>query len=416
VTIHRRERDPPSLGFLFRRHRLTRLVRRWQFKEPTIIRIRKATLVLTCTVALVTGVAACGALKQLTTGEKVSTAFDKLGDSDSLSVSFSLDATAAQLVALDQGTSDAMKMVDAKNVAGLGATVTLSADKPLNQVLPAAQSGSGTLPPSLAMDIEVHAGGGKSLFEVRAVNNVEYLKIDLDNLVSLSGDANVNQEIASVQSELDQIPPQYAPLKDLVQGKWVSIDVKQLTQIEKSADGASGSGASSLPSSVPSISKSTESGLITSLTNLFEQNITLSDKGTSNGLDHIVISGPEQKLVDGIQSAFAPVAKAIPGIGSSYPTKPPTGVPVKDVSADLYIGKDGSLSKVSFDFWQLNPKGKPGQHLPLSLTFNDQATAPIAPVGAVAIPPSLIQSLTQSINSASSGSANGSLTSGSLTS
>ena len=384
-----------------------------QFKEPTINRIRKATLVLTCSVAVVTGVAACGAVKQLSTGEKVSTAFSKIGDSDSLSVSFSLDATAAQLLALDKGQSDGMSAADAKNIAGLGATVTLSADKPLNQVLESVKSSpTAGLPASVGLDIEVHAGGGKSLFEVRAVNQIEYIKIDLDNLALLTGDSNVNQEISGIQGEFDQMPPQYASLKDLAEGKWVSLNGKQLSQALGGASGSSGSGATSLPTALPSISKSTESNLTSALTNLFERDITLTDKGTSNGVDHVVISGPEQKLVDGIQQAFAPVAKAIPGLGSSYPTTPPTGVPNKNVSADLYIGKDGALSKVSFDFWQLNPDAKPGQSLPLSLTFNDQASAPVAPTGAVPIPVSLLQGLAQS----ALGSAGGNLSSGSLNS
>jgi len=387
-----------------------------QFKEPTITRIRKATLVLTCSVALVTGVAACGAVKQITTGEKVGTAFDKLGDSDSLSVSFSLDATAAQLVSLDQGTSDAMKMVDAKNVAGLGATLTLSADKPLSQALKSVQTSAGgtidpTTDPSLSFDLEVHAGGQKSLFEVRQVGGLEYLRINLDNMLSLSDDADVNQEISGMQAELGQMPPQYAPLKDLLLGKWVSLDPKQFAQVAKGMEG--GSGTSALPSSVPSISAATKNSLISSLTSLFEQDVTLSDQGTANGLDHIVVQGPEAKLAAGIQQAFAPVAKALPGgVASSYPTAAPTGVPNKNVSADLYIGKDGSLSKVAFDFWQLNPKGKAGEHLPISLTFNDQAAAPTAPTGAVAVPPSLLTSLVQSISAAagagssSSGSSN----------
>lgn len=367
---------------------------------------------------MVGGVAACGAVKQLTTAEKVSTAFDKLGDSDSLSVSFSLDATAAQLVSLDQGTSDAMKMVDAKNVAGLGATLTLSADKPLNQALKSVKTtGNGsmdpTTDPSLSFDLEVHAGGQKSLLEMRQVGGLEYLRVNMDNLVSLSGDAGANQTIAQMQAGLAQMPPQYAPIKDLYQGKWVSIDPKQFAQFAKSMGGASAAtGASGLPTSIPSISAGTKNNLVTALTGLFERDLTLTDQGTVNGQDHIVVQGSEAKLAAGIQQAFEPVAKAIPGLGSSYPTAAPTGVPDKNISADLYVGKDGSLSKVSFDFWQLNPHGKAGEQLPVSLDFNDQAATPTAPTGAVPIPASLLQSLVQSI----AGNAGNTISGSSLTS
>lgn len=308
-----------------------------------------------------------------------------------------------------------MKMVDAKNVAGLGATLTLSADKPLNQALKTVQTSTGTIDPSqdpsLGFDLEVHAGGGKSLFEVRQAGGLEYLRINLDNLESLSGDADTNQTLSGLQAETGQMPPQYALIKDLIEGKWVSFDPKQLSKLEKSmgsaVPGASGA-PTGLPTSLPSISTSTRNNLMSALTNLFEQDVTLSDKGTVNGQDHIVVEGSEAKLAAGIVQAFAPVAKSIPGIGDSYPSTAPTGVPAKNISADLYIGKDGALSKLSFDFWQFNPKGKPGEHLPVSLTFNDQAGAPVAPTGAVAVPPSLLQSLAQNIASSESDSSTGS--------
>ncbi|MBC3842212.1 hypothetical protein GXW82_24455 [Streptacidiphilus sp. 4-A2] len=319
--------------------------------------------------------AACGAVQQISAGEKLSTAFGKVGDSDTLSVSFSLDATPAQLVALDAGDSDALKLADAKNIAGLGATLTLSSGKPLGQTLKSLKtSSSGTFDvsqyPGLDLDLEIHSGGRKPLFEVRQVAGTEYLRVYLDNLEALGGsDGSTGQEIAGMQAEAGQMPPQYAPLKDLIAGKWVSYDPRQMAALAKNMQSAGvGSGG---PTSLPSLSASTRNNLVSALTNLFEQNITLSDRGTTDGVDHIVLQAPEQKLVDGIQQAFAPVAKAIPGLGSSYPTAAPTGVPDRNVSADAYIGQDGSLSKLSIDLGQLD-SGSNG-HLPLSLS---STTAP----------------------------------------
>ena len=345
-------------------------------------------------------------MKQISTGEKVSSAFGKIGDSKSLSVSFSLDATAAQLVALDQGTPDAMKAVDAKNVAGLGATLTMSADKPLSQVFKAeqAQGASAQPDPSLEFDLEIHAGGGKSLFEMRQVAGLDYLRVDLANLEALSDDPSTDQSLSGLQSEMGEMPPAYAPFKDLVEDKWVSFDPKQMAQLSKSLQGAGGSSA--LPTPLPSFDASTGNQLFSAVRSVFEQDVTLTDKGSSNGQDHVVLQAPELKLVTGLQQAIEPIAKQIPEVGSSFPTAAPTGIPAgKDVDADLYIGSDGALSKVTFDFWQLNPKGKPGEHLPLSLDFNDQAPAPVAPAGAVAFPVNLLQNLVTAMASAGGTSA-----------
>ena len=327
-------------------------------------------------------------------------------------MSFSLDATAAQLVALDKGTSDAMKMVDAQKVAGLGATLVLSADKPLGQLMKTQEGSQGQLPTGVDAALEVHAGNQKPLLELRVVNQVDYVRVDVAALAALSDDPSDAASVSQMQQEIGSMPPEYAALKALLSDKWVSVDPKQLEQLGKQLQGKAGSGASGLPSglptAVPTLAAGTEQKLTQALTQVFQRDVTLTDKGSSDGQDHIVVSAPAGKLETDLTQVLTPIVKEIPGLsealakgsaGSSSDSSSDSSAaaPNKNISADLYIGSDGSLSKVAFDFWQLNPDGKPGEHLPLSLAFNDRAPAPTVPAGATALQPSVLQSLITSM-------------------
>lgn len=367
-------------------------------KEHAIIRARHAVLTLTCAVTLAGGVTACGTAEQLSAANKVSTAFDKLGEGKSLSVTFSLDATPAQLLAadaLDTSGGDKLTPAQAKQVSGLGATLTMSSDKPIKDVLnqAQAQSSSGRLDPALDFALEVHAGDDKPLIELRAVSGKEYLRVDVDGIVKLGGDSKAASEINGMHQAFADLPPSFAPLKSALDGKWISIDPKKLADFSKTLQEKAGT-ASATPSAVPTLDGATQDKLVKALTGVFTQDVTLTDKGTVNNQDHIVVEAPAQKLIADIQQAIAPIAKDIPALGSSFPTAAPTGVPAGNASADLLIDKDGSLSKLSIDLGQLDtPSSKGRAQLPASLTFDNKAAATTAPAGAVAFDPSVLQDL-----------------------
>ena len=365
------------------------------YREHTIIRARHAALALTCVAALAGGVTACGAVKQISAANKVNTAFDKLDEGTSLSVKFSLDATPAQLLAMDKlepSDDGAMSALDAKQISGLGATLTLSAGKPLKDVFASGKSSSAQLDPALNFALEVHAGDGKPLVEVREVHGLEYLRVDLDAVNKLSP---IPGGTAGILKSFDGAPPAFAPLVDLVNGKWVSIDPKKLTALTKSLSGTAGLPT---PSAAPSLDSATQNKLISALTGVFAQDVTLTDKGTVNGRDTIVVTAPARKLVADLQKAVAPIAKDIPEIGSEFPTSAPTGIATGKASADIVINKDGSLSKVSMDLGQLDPKAaKAKAQIPVSLSFDDHAAATTAPAGAVVFDPSILQDMIKSL-------------------
>ena len=334
---------------------------------------------------------ACSAAKQISAGEKVDTAFDKLGESKSLSVTFSLTATPAQLLAVQklEPSGSGVTAAQAKQISGLGASLTLSADKPLKDVLDSAKLSSGSLDPALDFALEVHAGDGKPLVEVRAVDGKEYLRVAVQDIVKLGGDSKTADEINGMNKMFAQMPPSFAPLKSLLDGKWISIDPKKLADLDKSLGDTTGT-----PSAAPSLSADNENKLVNALTGVFSRDVTITDKGTVNGKDEIVVQAPADKLVADLQKAVAPIAKTIPGIGSSFPTSAPTGISTGKASADILINKDGSLSGLSFDLGQLDPKTSAAKaQIPVGLSFDTKAAATTAPTGAVAFDPSILQDM-----------------------
>lgn len=379
-------------------------------KEHAIIRARSTAIALSCSLVLAGGLAACSTAKQITTGEKVSTAFDKLGESRSLSLKFSLDATPAQLLALDatdrttdSSSGDKLTADQAKAVSGLGATLTVSADKPLKDALKSAgASADATVDPALNFSLEVHAGDGKPLVEVRQVSGKDYLRVDLASVAKLSGAGSTADEITGMQGMADSLPAAFAPFKALLKGKWISMDPKALADLGKNLPGQLGSAAGSTPSAAPSLDTATKNKLVKALTGVFEQDVTLTDKGIENDKDHIVVEAPAKKLVEDIEKAVAPIVKSIPatksipGLGTAFPTAAPTDLTDGKASADVLINKDGSLSKLSLDLGQLAPSTESGQHLPVSLSFDAQAPVTTAPADATELTATQLQDMVKS--------------------
>lgn len=323
----------------------------------------------------------------------MSTAFDKLGASKSLSMTFKLDATPAQLLAatgLDSSPDNKMTAAESKQFSGLGASITLSSDKPIKDVLDSAQAtADGALDPGLNLAFEVHAGDAKPLIEVRTVAGKEYLRTDLDAIAKLGGDSSTASEIAGIHDMFNGMPASFAPLKALADGKWISMDPKSFADLAKSFGGS----AAATPSAAPTLAPATKNKLVAALTDVFTQDVTLTDKGTADGVDHLVLEAPARKLVADVQKAVAPIAKDIPSIGSSFPTAAPTGIADGKASADIYLNADGAVSKLAIDLGQLDSTTAGKAQIPVSLTFDDKAAPTTAPAGAVAFDPKVLKDL-----------------------
>ncbi|WP_441250551.1 hypothetical protein [Kitasatospora sp. McL0602] len=342
---------------------------------------RVALAATVCTGVLAVGLTACGTVKELTAAQKVSDAFGKLQEGKTFKAELSLDVTADQLLAFDKAAGDKSdKKLDQKTaaaVAGLSLAVSVSSDKPLKE-LDALKSqgatGSDPLAAVKGFNLEYVLAGkdGKTYADIRTIDAKPYLKVDVDGIAALAG-----QDPAEIHAFADEAPAELKIVKDALGGKWVSLDPKLLTDLAKANPGAA---AGAKPSAVPSIDPKTAQSIADAVKSVFSRNVTFEDKGSKDGLDHIVASAPARALADGLLGAVKPLAKDVPGL-KDLPSAAPTDVPDRKIGIDLYL-KDGALSSVAFDLAQIDDKLPKDAHLPVKLAFGKDVAPIQAPTGA----------------------------------
>ncbi|WP_380283275.1 hypothetical protein [Kitasatospora purpeofusca] len=337
-----------------------------------IRRSARTTLVAAaCSAVLATGLAACGTVQQLSAADKVSTAFDKLGLSKSLSAKLSVDATPDQIEAFGAATGEKIDKESAAALAAVSLSVAFSADKPLKDIQPSKGTG-GTAPAdaSLSTSVALTGKGGASLFELRQVGDRAYARADLPGFARLVG------EDASEVKELTKGLP--AALQGALEGTWVSFDTKEF----KEAGGAGGTGTAGA-SPAPTLDPKLSDGLAASLKDILGHDLSFEDKGKQDGKERITVTAPARKLADDLLKAFEPLTKEIPNLGK-LPKTAPKDVPDRNLALDLFLD-GGALSAVTFDLAQLDGKAGPGTPLPLRIAFGKDAPAVQAPAGAATI-------------------------------
>lgn len=350
----------------------------------TIRRTARTTLAAAaCTGVLAVGLAACGTVQQLGAAQKVSGAFGKLADGKTFRAELSVEATPDQLIAFSKASGDPVKPQEAATLAELTLGLSVSSDKPLKDVASfkkAQESGDfSALAEEKGLDIEYVLAGksGKTYVDLRVVGSKPYLKVDAEGLVKLAG-----KDPSEVRAMADQVPPELKIVKDALTGKWVSVDPKLLQELGKDPSlGALTGGAGATPSAKSSVDPKAVQGVLTSIEDVLSHNLTFEDKGTKDGAEHIVASGPARGLADGLLNAVQPLVKDLPKKGAPLPSKAPTSVPDRKVAADLYL-KDGALSSVSFDLAQLDEKAGPDVHFPVKIAFSKDVAPLQAPTGA----------------------------------
>ncbi|MFF2147107.1 hypothetical protein [Kitasatospora sp. NPDC058190] len=345
------------------------------------IAIRKAArgalpIAVTASV-LAAGLTACGTAEQLSAAQKVSKAFNKVGDGKSAGFTLSVDATSEQIAAFTKATGEEADEKSAQGLSGLSLSVAVSADKPLKDIdafknAAAKDQKDITLDKSVRISYRIADRKGTPLLEYRQLEAKGYLQIDLKSVLKLTG-----QDPSEVDAVTKDLPSDMAPAKSLLSGNWTSFDLQELADEAKKDDGAKGG----KPEAVPSVDPQAGKELFDSLKDVFNRTVTFEDKGKKDGTEHIWMSVPARQAVDELYKALKPLSTKFPQQFKKFPTEAPTGVPDKNVGADLYL-KDGSLSSVTFDMAQLAKKIEPGVNFPVKLTFNQDAPkvdAPSAP-------------------------------------
>ncbi|WP_404868899.1 hypothetical protein ACI1MP_16155 [Kitasatospora griseola] len=374
--------------------------------------VRAGTAVTAGAVLLAAGVTACGTVKQLTAGEKLSGAFEKLGDAKSVGFQLSVDATADQIVAFGKAVDDPIEQKDADVLSDLTLNVSMSADKPLKDT-EAFKSGNslGAVNDydlkgvALAYSLGTKKSG-KTFADIRLVGGKMYLKVDARGIAQLMG-----EDTKGVDEFAGSLPAEAGAFKDAVDGKWVSVDLKKAKELgeqqKKSADTGNGPALGAVPSFDPAELERFGK----SVKDVVSKNISVEEKGKSGDADVIQVSAPARPLVEGLVKAFEKLATGATG-GSGISAFPPvpsddfSKVPDRKLAADVLI-KGGKAQAVTFDLMQLADKPDPAAHLPLRLGFAVDAPTVSAPAGAAELDLGKLQEIAMKMATADDTSAAG---------
>ncbi|WP_143686975.1 hypothetical protein [Streptomyces sp. TLI_171] len=335
-------------------------------------------------VALTAGLAACSTVKQLTAGEKVSGAFQKLTDAKSMKIELSVDATSDQLVAFGKAIDDPIEKKNADLLSDLTLSISMSSDKPLKD---SEAFKNGYTGGANAYDLKGVAIGyalstkksGKTYADLRLVDGKMYVKADVRGIAGLMG-----EDTSKIDEAMSALPPEAAPIKDVVDGKWLALDMKKFEELTGGSAKAKGKdiGRGAVPEAMPSIDPSAIREFTKSLKDALADNVTLEDKGKSGDADLIRVSAPARPLVKAMTKSVESLTASIPG----YPALPSGEDDLKDVpdrnfSADVLI-KNGKAQAVTFDLAQFDDKLDPSVHFPIRLAFSNDAAPLTAPAGA----------------------------------
>ncbi|MGW0562719.1 hypothetical protein ACWDZ4_19375 [Streptomyces sp. NPDC003016] len=157
------------------------------------------------------GSAACGTVENLSAGQKLDRAFDKLGKEHSLSFELDLDADAKTLKALDAGAEPGEEMPDemAELFSGARISVSMQSKKPFDESAEKDFTGMAVK----------FSGPEGDLFEYRVVGDYTYFRVDVDAFAKVSG--------VPVPSA-DELPESAGAFKKMLTGEWVKVATEEL--------------------------------------------------------------------------------------------------------------------------------------------------------------------------------------------
>ncbi|MEV5250728.1 hypothetical protein AB0K98_03045 [Streptomyces werraensis] len=308
------------------------------------------------------GTAACGTVENLSAGQKLDNAFEKLGKERSVAFELDLDTDAKSLMALDAEASEPGEEMTPE-IAELLSEATISVS--MHSKKPIEESGDKDF---TAMAMKVSGPDG-ALLEYRLVGDWIYARVDAAALGEMSG---------SPLPSAGELPPEAGAFKKLLEGGWIKLSMKEMEKAGKNMSGAEGFGTEE-PSAEPSLDAKTQKKLTDALKKVIAEEVDFTTSGGSDGTEHIKATAPFRTLVTELFGALKPLQNELPG-GEELPTaKDFADAPNKKVSADFTL-KNGELTEVSVDLAKLAEKAKP-KKLALVLRVSE-GDKPEAPAGA----------------------------------
>ncbi|MFD0305329.1 hypothetical protein [Streptomyces sp. NPDC127119] len=335
-------------------------------KSPVI---RRTLTAVGCTTALLSGVAACGTVENLTAGQKVDQAVEGLGGKKSLAFELGLDAKPSALVKLagEEEPGEEMPPELAKLFAGVRVKVSVESRKPL------ADSGEKDLV-GTAMSV---SGPDGVLAEYRLVGDYTYYRADMKAF---------GEAMGFPLPTADELPESEKELRPVLEGKWIKIDNRELDRAAKDAtgeDGKGGKGRAGAADPADEIDSRTQQKILKAVRSVVAREVTFSDKGGSDGVERVVAKASFRDLLTGIIDKLRPLAGELPASAELPTDEDLKDAPDKKVAVDFSL-KNGDLTRVSVDLATLADDPK-GAKVPLVMTFGEAGDIS-APSGATKLP------------------------------
>ncbi|MFF5019916.1 hypothetical protein [Streptomyces sp. NPDC001165] len=299
-------------------------------------------------------------MEQLSAGKKLDRAFEKLGKKNALSFELDLDTDVESLKALDAASDPAPgeEIPDeaAELLSGAKITVTVQSKKPLEE------SGEKDLV-GTAMKVSTPDG---DLAEYRVIGDYTYIRADMDAMGKTMG---------SPLPDADDLPPEAGAMKDIIEGKWVKFNTKEMDKAAAEDQEAEGGPA-------PSLDAKTQKKLVKALREVIAREVEFKTAGGGDGSEHVTARAPFRTLITELFGEIRPLVKDLPP-GMELPTdKDLKDAPNAKVTADFTL-KNGELAQVDMDLAKLAENTKV-KKLGLTLRMRE-GTRPTAPAGATTI-------------------------------
>ncbi len=300
-------------------------------------------------------------MEQLSAGKKLDQAFEKLGQKNTLSFELDLDTDVASLKALDAATDPAPgeEIPDeaAELLSGAKITVTVRSKKPLEE------SGEKDL---VGMAMKVSAPDG-DLVEYRVIGDYVYIRADMDA---------VGETMGTPLPDADDLPPEAGAMKDVLEGKWVKFNAKEMQE-------AAAEGQEAEPGPAPSLDTKTQKKLVKALRGVIAREVEFKTTDGEDGTEHVTATAPFRTLATELLGEIRPLVKDLPPGMPPLPTeKDLKDAPNAKVTADFTL-KNGELAQVDLDLAKLAENAKV-KKLGLTLRMRE-GTKPTAPADATTL-------------------------------
>ncbi|MGW0840191.1 hypothetical protein ACWD26_08500 [Streptomyces sp. NPDC002787] len=324
--------------------------------------VRRAFTGVGCAAAVLVTVAACGTVQNLTAGQKVDGAVERLGEQKSLAFGLRLDADPDDLTALMGEDSEEMPPEMADFFTGLSVDVSVKSKKPL------AESGEKDI---IGMGMKI--SGDEGVFtEYRLVGDHTYYRVDMEVMGEAMGMPFPTAD------ELDELSEEEQHLRPLFEGDWVKVDTAELEEAA-AEDAGAGSGAGGSDE----IDAKTQKKILDAVRGVVAREVGFKTKEGKDGTEVITAKANFRDLLTGVFDKLRPIEDDLPP-GAELPTgKDLKDAPNKNVAVDFTL-RNGDLTRIETDLAVLADDPK-GAKAPLVLTFG-KAGDISAPKGASEIP------------------------------